>query len=123
MSPSPSADRSDVVMHHRAAVDKSRGRLYQRGAAPGPRSGFGGVAKRSTAADCKSADFGLRRFESFPLHHALKRNKINHLEKDYHTRQPHTFPLRRLYITYTMCRINFHLREKVGQCVSRVPCS
>ena len=33
----------------------------------------GGVAERSTAADCKSADFGLRRFESFPLHHMLAR--------------------------------------------------
>ena len=29
----------------------------------------GGVAKRSNASDCKSDDFGLRRFESFPRHH------------------------------------------------------
>ena len=29
----------------------------------------GGVAKRSTALDCKSSDLGLRRFESYPLHH------------------------------------------------------
>ena len=29
----------------------------------------GGVAERSMAADCKSADSRLRRFESFPLHH------------------------------------------------------
>jgi hypothetical protein len=28
----------------------------------------GGVPKRSTGADCKSAAFMLRRFESFPLH-------------------------------------------------------
>src|SRR5690348_17522812 len=36
---------------------------------PGPLlEASGGVAERSKAADCKSADFGLRRFESFPLH-------------------------------------------------------
>src|SRR5438445_285695 len=35
------------------------------GSAPG-----GGVAERSKAADCKSADVSLRRFESFPLHQA-----------------------------------------------------
>jgi hypothetical protein len=28
----------------------------------------GGVAERSKAADCKSADVRLRRFESYPLH-------------------------------------------------------
>ena len=28
----------------------------------------GGVAERSMAADCKSADVSLRRFESFSLH-------------------------------------------------------
>ena len=31
-------------------------------------SGFGEVAKRSNAADCKSVALGLRRFESFPRH-------------------------------------------------------
>lgn len=30
---------------------------------------FGGVPKRSTGADCKSAGSCLRRFESYPLHH------------------------------------------------------
>src|SRR6516162_5089754 len=29
----------------------------------------GGVAERLKAADCKSADVRLRRFESYPLHH------------------------------------------------------
>src|SRR5690606_34656187 len=29
----------------------------------------GGVPKRPTGADCKSAGFCLRRFESYPLHH------------------------------------------------------
>jgi hypothetical protein len=29
----------------------------------------GGVPKRSNGAGCKPVDFGLRRFESFPLHH------------------------------------------------------
>src|SRR4051812_49959686 len=29
----------------------------------------GGVPKRPTGADCKSAGLRLRRFESFPLHH------------------------------------------------------
>ena len=34
-----------------------------------PHSDFsGGVAERSNATDCKSVDFRLRRFESFPLH-------------------------------------------------------
>jgi hypothetical protein len=32
----------------------------------------GGVLKRPTRADCKSAGLCLRRFESFPLHHVLK---------------------------------------------------
>ena len=31
-------------------------------------SNFGGVPKRSNGAGCKPVDFGLRRFESFPLH-------------------------------------------------------
>ena len=30
--------------------------------------GIGGVPKRSNGAGCKPVDFGLRRFESFPLH-------------------------------------------------------
>lgn len=30
---------------------------------------MGGVAERSKAADCKSADICLRRFESYPHHH------------------------------------------------------
>ena len=30
---------------------------------------LGGVPKRSNGAGCKPVDFGLRRFESFPLHH------------------------------------------------------
>ena len=30
------------------------------------------VAERSNAADCKSADFGLRRFESSPVHIKIK---------------------------------------------------
>ena len=29
---------------------------------------LGGVPKRSNGAGCKPVDFGLRRFESFPLH-------------------------------------------------------
>ena len=32
----------------------------------------GGVAERLKAADCKSADVRLRRFESYPLHQRLK---------------------------------------------------
>ena len=32
----------------------------------------GGVPKRSNGAGCKPVDFGLRKFESFPLHHSLK---------------------------------------------------
>ena len=28
----------------------------------------GGVPKRSNGAGCKPVDFGLRKFESFPLH-------------------------------------------------------
>jgi hypothetical protein len=31
----------------------------------------GGVAERLKAADCKSADVRLRRFESYPLHQRL----------------------------------------------------
>ena len=31
---------------------------------------LGGVPKRSNGAGCKPVDFGLRRFESFPLHHS-----------------------------------------------------
>src|SRR5262245_29684900 len=38
--------------------------------APGEERRSGGVAERSKAADCKSALFGVRRFESFPLHHS-----------------------------------------------------
>ena len=33
----------------------------------------GGVAERSMAADCKSADVRLRRFESYPLHQPFAR--------------------------------------------------
>ncbi len=29
----------------------------------------GGVPERSNGAGCKPVDFGLRKFESFPLHH------------------------------------------------------
>ncbi len=29
---------------------------------------LGGVPKRSNGAGCKPVDFGLRKFESFPLH-------------------------------------------------------
>ena len=32
---------------------------------------YGGVPKRSNGAGCKPVDFGLRRFESFPLHHSI----------------------------------------------------
>ena len=32
----------------------------------------GGVAERLKAADCKSADVRLRRFESYPLHHRFE---------------------------------------------------
>ena len=37
-----------------------------------PISYLGGVPKRSNGAGCKPVDFGLRRFESFPLHHSIK---------------------------------------------------
>ena len=33
---------------------------------------LGGVPKRPTGADCKSAGLRLRRFESFPLHHSFR---------------------------------------------------
>ena len=33
---------------------------------------LGGVPKRSNGAGCKPVDFGLRRFESFPLHQSIK---------------------------------------------------
>ena len=32
----------------------------------------GGVPERSNGAGCKPVDFGLRKFESFPLHHSIK---------------------------------------------------
>ena len=32
---------------------------------------LGGVPKRSNGAGCKPVDFGLRRFESFPLHQSI----------------------------------------------------
>ena len=32
---------------------------------------LGGVPKRSNGAGCKPVDFGLRKFESFPLHHSI----------------------------------------------------
>ncbi len=38
----------------------------------------GGVPKRSNGAGCKPVDFGLRRFESFPLHHSI--DDLNNLE-------------------------------------------
>ena len=31
----------------------------------------GGVPERSNGAGCKPVDFGLRKFESFPLHHSI----------------------------------------------------
>ena len=34
----------------------------------GPHNFKGGVPKRSNGAGCKPVDFGLRKFESFPLH-------------------------------------------------------
>ena len=37
-----------------------------------PKEKYGGVPKRSNGAGCKPVDFGLRKFESFPLHHTLK---------------------------------------------------
>ena len=45
--------------------------LTLRGVATRIRGSFfpGGVPKRPTGADCKSAGLRLRRFESFPLHH------------------------------------------------------
>ena len=39
---------------------------------------LGGVPKRSNGAGCKPVDFGLRRFESFPLHHSIE--DLNNLE-------------------------------------------
>ena len=36
----------------------------------------GGVPKRSNGAGCKPVDFGLRRFESFPLHHSINLNNV-----------------------------------------------
>src|SRR5687767_2074103 len=49
--------------------------LTPRGVATRIRGSFflGGVPKRPTGADCKSAGLRLRRFESFPLHHRGKR--------------------------------------------------
>ena len=32
----------------------------------------GGVPERSNGAGCKPVDFGLRKFESFPLHHSVE---------------------------------------------------
>ena len=32
----------------------------------------GGVPERSNGAGCKPVDFGLRKFESFPLHHSIE---------------------------------------------------
>src|SRR5580704_13725742 len=42
---------------------------------PGNRVIAGGVAEWLKAADCKSVDVRLRRFESYPLHHRLKTQK------------------------------------------------
>ena len=36
----------------------------------------GGVPERSNGAGCKPVDFGLRKFESFPLHHSIKIRSI-----------------------------------------------
>ena len=38
----------------------------------GDTSPKGGVPERSNGAGCKPVDFGLRKFESFPLHHSIK---------------------------------------------------
>ena len=49
-------------------IDKVKPTSYHpRSAAPGG-TRSGGVAERLKAADCKSADVRLRRFESYPLH-------------------------------------------------------
>src|ERR1700751_4480614 len=51
-----------------ARIDKVKPTSYHpRSAAPGG-TRSGGVAERLKAADCKSADVCLRRFESYPLH-------------------------------------------------------
>src|SRR5215468_3842644 len=51
-----------------ARIDKVKPTsYYARSAAPGG-TRPGGVAERLKAADCKSADVRLRRFESYPLH-------------------------------------------------------
>lgn len=34
-----------------------------------PSPGYGQVAEWLKAADCKSVPFGVRRFESYPVHH------------------------------------------------------
>src|ERR1700731_960210 len=54
--------------YRRARIDKVKRTSYEaRSAAPGG-TRSGGVAERLKAADCKSADVCLRRFESYPLH-------------------------------------------------------
>ena len=44
--------------------------------APAYRGDWGGVAERSMAADCKSADVRLRWFKSNPLHHLPRREIV-----------------------------------------------
>src|SRR5258708_40360143 len=57
-----------AVAYREARIDKVKPTSYHaRSAAPGG-TRSGGVAERLKAADCKSADVCLRRFESYPLH-------------------------------------------------------
>ena len=59
--------------YRQARIDKVKPTSYHpRSAAPGG-TRSGGVAERLKAADCKSADVCLRRFESYPLHQRLRR--------------------------------------------------
>src|ERR1700756_3323825 len=64
--------------YRQARVNKVKPTSYHpRSAAPGG-TRSGGVAERLKAADCKSADVCLRRFESYPIHQGFGwwRNRV-----------------------------------------------
>src|SRR5204862_6734237 len=69
-------------------VDKQGRKPYHpRSAAPGRMRTRGGVAEWLKAADCKSADERLRRFESYPLHQRFATGRLNGAAPDRGTRR------------------------------------
>ena len=65
----------------KGCIDKIKATSYHaRSAAPGGKR-RGGVAEWLKAADCKSADVRLRRFESYPLHQRIGSAGVRRLDR------------------------------------------